>query len=198
MDIQSPFVQRVLAHLPKQPVADFVFTHWDAGKPTREVLGLLPVPGVDAERFLARVMDIDHYTGKIHHVEVSRTVPDATNEAGKRLRFYQRIKIPLVGNIHHELVIERLGTLQGYEVAAWTLLPKETAALDGKSAVRSEHNDGAWLVGPGVVGYALSSVPRREDVGFIKWQALTRGADVAASTAVRDNIKGMAAWASSA
>lgn len=198
MDIQSPFVQRVVAHLPKQPVTDFVFTHWDAGKPTREVLGLLPVPGVDAERFLACVMDIERYTGRINHVEVSRTVPDPTNEAGRRVRFYQRIKIPLVGNIHHELSMARLGNIAGYEVAAWTLLSKETGALDGKSAVRSEHNDGAWFVGPGVVGYALSSVPRREDVGFLKWQALTKGADVAASTAVRDNIRGMAAWAASA
>lgn len=195
MEFSNPFIQRVFAHLPKLPLADFVMSHWDAGKPTREVVGFLPIPGVDAERFMARVMDVDHYLGHIGHVEETRSLPDPGGEPSKRVRFYQRVKIPLVGNVHHSLVMERLGTLEGYEVAAWTLLAPETAALDGKSAIRSESSDGAWLVGHGVVGYALSSVPRREDVGFLKWQALTKGADLAASTALRENIKGMAAWA---
>ena len=49
-----------------------------------------------------------------------------------------------------------------------------------------------------MVGYALSSAPRRDDVGFLKWKALTTGADVAASRVIKDNIAAMARWAARA
>ena len=53
----------------------------------------------------------------------------------------------------------------------------------------------AVFAAPGLVGYALGSAPKREDVGFLKWKALTTGADVAASKVVKTNIEGMARWA---
>ncbi len=87
------------------------------------------------------------------------------------------------------------GEHAGYQIASWRLLEEETAALSGKMAIRSQYSDGAWLVAPGVVAYALSSAPRREDVGFIKWKALTTGADVAAAKVIRENIAAMARWA---
>ena len=46
----------------------------------------------------------------------------------------------------------------------------------------------------GVVGYALSSSPRKDDVGRLKFAALTKGADAGAARMVRANIEGMVAW----
>ncbi len=196
-----PFLARVLDRAPRggAGVTDYVFKHWSAaGKVTDEALGLLPVPGVDAKRFLAKVMDLDHYRGPIPHVVDSRIIPDPAYPPPAKARFYQRIKIPLLGDVHQELGIELVGEHAGYEIAAWHMLERETAALSPKDGIRGQYNDGAWLVAPGVVGYALSSAPRREDVGFLKWKALTAGADVAASKVIRDNIAAMARWAAAA
>jgi hypothetical protein len=194
----NPFLTRVMQRMPAAGagVSDYVFKHWSApGKVTDEALGVLAVPGVDVEKFLARVMDLGAYVGPIPHVVESRIVPDPAHTPPRAARFYQRVKIPLLGDVHQELVIERKGAHAGWEIAAWTMLERETAALS-KDAIRGQYNDGAWLVAPGVVGYALSSAPRRDDVGFLKWKALTTGADVAASKVIRDNIAAMARWAS--
>ena len=69
------------------------------------------------------------------------------------------------------------------------------SGIHPRFAFRSDYNHGAWFVAPGVVGYALGSAPKRDDVGFLKWKALTSGADVAASRVVKANIEGMARWA---
>lgn len=194
----SDFLARVLERVPRGGVGDYLFKHWSVpGKPTDEALGVLPVPGVDAKRFLAKVMDLDRYVGPIPHVVESRTIPDPAWPPPDKARFYQRIRIPLLGDVQQEIGIELLGERAGYEVAAWRMLDAETAKLAPKNGIRGQYNDGAWLVAPGVVGYALSSAPRREDVGFLKWKALTSGADVAASKVIRDNISAMARWASS-
>lgn len=190
------FIDRVLAQLPKSPISDYTFLHWPHGeKPTHEGVGLLPVPGADPEKVLARVFDVDHYVGNVGHVVECRAIADDRFKRPEKVRFYQRIKIPLLGEVHHELVLERHGQVEGFEVAAWFMLEPETAALATKKGMRSQYNDGAWLVKPGVVGYALSSAPRRDDVGFLKWKALTTGADVAASGVVRENIDAMSRWA---
>jgi hypothetical protein len=141
-------------------------------------------------------MDVDHYKGSIPHVVECRSIADPRFTPPEKVRFYQRVNIPIIGDIHHELALSLLGERNGYQIAAWQMLDRETEALSGKQAIRSGYNEGAWLVAPGVVGYALSSAPRREDVGFIKWKALTAGADVAASKVIRDNIASMARWAS--
>jgi hypothetical protein len=194
----NPFMKRVLEKAPRAGagVTDYVFKHWSVpGKITDEALGLLPVPGVDAKRFLAKVMDLDHYQGPIPHVVESRVIADPAYPPPTKARFYQRIKIPLLGDVHQEIAIELIGEHAGYEIAAWQMLERETAALSSKLGIRGQYNDGAWLVAPGVVGYALSSAPRRDDVGFLKWKALTSGADVAAAKVIRDNIAAMARWA---
>jgi hypothetical protein len=190
------FLDRIFEHLPAGGVKDYLFQHWALpGRPTDEGFGLLRVPGVDAERLLARVMDVDHYLSNVGFVSESRSIPDPAYDAPRAVRFYQRVKIPLIGEMHQELVLERLESRGGFEVAAWHMLERETAALSTKIGIRSQVNEGAWLVGPDLVGYALSSAPRREDVGLLKWKAMTTGANVAASKVVRDNIEGMARWA---
>ena len=163
-----------------------------AGRPTSEGFGIGPVAGADPEKLIAAVMDLDHYVGNIEHVAVCRTIKDERFPDGRR--FYQRLDLPLLGTIHHELVLRDLGTRDGYRVAAWEVLRAETDALSAKEGFRSDYNVGAWLAAPGVVGYALASAPKRDDVGFLKWKALTTGADVAASKVLRANIEGMARW----
>jgi len=190
------FVERVLARLPAQPPSAFAFQHWPhAKRPTDEGLALAPVPGVDPERLIAAVMDVDNYVGNVQHVAQSRSIADARYTPPQAVRFYQRVEIPVIGAVHHELVLHDLGERAGYRVAAWNLLGPATDALSKREAVRSDYNAGAWLVAPGVVGYALASAPRRGDVGYLKFKALTKGADLAASRVLEANIAGMAAWA---
>jgi len=192
----NEFLDRVFQRVSSTDIDEYLFEHWPVGgKPTDEGVGILPVPGADPERILQRVFDVDHYVGNVGHVVQCRAIPDAAYKPPQKVRFYQRIKIPLLGEVHHELVLERMGKIKGFEVASWHMLARETEALNSKSTIRSQYNDGAWLVAPGLVGYALSSAPRRSDVGLLKWKAMTAGADVAASKVVRDNIQGMSAWA---
>jgi len=190
------FVERVLQHLPSSPPSSFTFSSWShAGRPTEEGFGLLPVPGVDPDKLIDAVMDVDHYVGNVEHVAACRSIADERFQPPEAVRFYQKVDIPMLGAVHHELVLHRLGTRGDYLVAAWDLLRDETDALSAKEAFRSDYNHGAWFAAPGLVGYALGSAPKRGDVGFLKWKALTKGADVAASRVVKANIEGMSAWA---
>lgn len=189
------FVERVLAQLPAS-VHSFQFKSWrHAGRPTAEGFGILPIAGADPVQFLDAVMDVDHYVGNVQHVSISRSVDDDRFSAPSAVRFYQKVNIPVLGSIHHELVLHRLGERNGYHVAAWHMLGPETDRLSKRDGFRSDYNLGAWLVAPGVVGYALASAPRRDDVGFLKFKALTKGADAGASRVVQANIEGMARWA---
>jgi hypothetical protein len=192
----SEFLDRVFERIPGTKISEYHFRHWNfGGKPTDEGVGLMPMPGADPERILARVMDVDHYVGNVNHVAECRSIDDAAYPPPQMVRFYQRIKIPLLGDVHHELVMERVGHVKGFEVACWHLLSRETLALSKKTGIRSHYNDGAWLVAPGLVGYALSSAPERGDVGLLKWKAITAGANVAASKVVQENIQALARWA---
>ncbi|MCW8140736.1 MAG: hypothetical protein KIT58_17690 [Planctomycetota bacterium] len=197
MSRASDFVDRVVKHV-SSSAREYTFRHWSVpGKVTEEAVVLLPVPGVDPAKVLARVMDVGNYVGNVDHVLESRAIQDPRFTPPAEVRFYQRIKIPVLGELHHDLVMRRLpGTPGGFEVAAWEMLEPETNALSPKVGMRSQYSDGAWLVAPGLVGYALSSCPRRDDVGFIKWKAMTAGAEVAASKVIRENIECMCRWAS--
>lgn len=194
----TAFLDRVFARLPASPPNEFTFQSWNhAGRPTDEGFGLCPVPGVDPEKLIAAVMDVDAYVGNVQHVSVSRSIADSRFVQPEAVRFYQKVDIPVLGAVHHELVLHRVGERDGYLVAAWHVLRSETDALSAKEGFRSDYNLGAWLVKPGFVGYALASAPKREDVGFLKWKALTKGADAAAGRVVKANIEGMAKWAMS-
>lgn len=190
------FVDRVLQRLPASDPSAFSFTHWNhGGRPTDEGFGIMPVAGVDPQKVIDAVMDVDNYVGNVEHVSECRSVSDDRYAADGCVRFYQKVTIPMLGNVHHELVLYDLGERQGYRVAAWDILRSETDALPSKAGFRSDYNTGAWLVKPGVIGYALASAPKRGDVGFLKWKALTTGADVAASRVLKTNIEGLASWA---
>lgn len=190
------FVERVMKHIPAATPGKFEFAHWShAGRPTDEGFGVLPIPGADPEKIVAAVRDVDHYVGNIDHVSACRSVDDPRFEAPAHVRFYQKLDIPLLGAIHHELVLHDLGTRNGWRVVAWDVLRAETDALSAKEGFRSDYNHGAWFAKPGIVGYALGSAPKRDDVGFLKWKALTSGADAAASRVVKANIEGLAKWA---
>jgi hypothetical protein len=196
MGEHEQFVDRVIKQLPSTAPSAFTFAHWaHGGRPTEEGFALMPIPGAEPEKIVAAVMDLDHYTGNIDHVAECRAIADPRFQPPDHVRFYQRVNLPLLGAVHHELVLHRLGTKGGYAVAAWEVLREETDRLDPKKAFRSDYNHGAWFAAPGVVGYALGSAPRRDDVGFLKWKALTTGADAAASTVLKNNIEGMSRWA---
>lgn len=192
----SAFVDRIFQRIPRLPPTDYVFFHWGwGGRPTDEGFGMLPIAGMNAEGVAAAIMDVDHYRGNVEHVVECRAIADSRYTPPERVRFYQRIDIPMLGAVHHELVLQRMGSRQGYEILAWDLLKSETDALNPKQGARSDYNSGAWLVGNGVLGYALASAPKRDDVGFLKFKALTSGADAAASRVIKTNIEGMAKWA---
>jgi hypothetical protein len=190
------FVERVLPKLPAGAPSDLAFHHWPhGGRATDEAVGALAVAGADPARVMAAVMDVDHYVRNVEHVAACRSIPDPRYTGPDVVRFYQRVELPLLGAMHHELVLHRLGVRNGWEVAAWHVLRAETDALSTKDGFRSDYNHGAWFAKDGVVAYALGSAPKRDDVGFLKWKALTSGADVAASRVLKANIEGMARWA---
>ena len=190
------FVDRVLKKLPRSTPSGLEFSSWKhAGRPTDEGVGIMPIPGIDPEKLIAAVMDVDHYVGNVKHVAECRSITDGRFEKASAVRFYQRVDIPILGAVHHELVLHDIGEKDGYRIAAWHVLRGETDALSTRQGFRSDYNQGAWLVKDGVVGYALASAPKRDDVGFLKWKALTSGADAAAKTVLKQNIEGMAAWA---
>ena len=189
------FVARVAQRLPAAAPTKFEFFNWAyQGRPTDEAFGIMPIAGAKPEAVIDAVMDVDHYVGNVEHVAACRAVSDTRYAAPDHVRFYQKVDIPLIGAVHHELVLHRFGDVSGYQVAAWELLRSETDALSKREGLRSDYNHGAWFVAPGVVGYALASCPKRDDVGFLKWAALTKGADATAARVIRSNIEGMARW----
>ena len=193
-DVQA-FLNDVFARLPVSTVGEYTFQSWQrVGRPTSEGFGLLP-SDADGDRVIARVMDVDHYVGNIDHVAECRTVADSRYSPPETVRFYQRIEVPLLGDVHHELVLVDGGMRNGYRYAYWYILEAETAALSADTATRSDYSMGAWLVGNGMLGYALSSAPLRDDVSWAKWQLLTTGADLTAAGVVRQNLEGMSSWA---
>ena len=192
----TAFLDDIFARLPAQPVSAYTFQSWErAGKPTSEGFGLLPISGLDNEKVIGRVMDVDHYVGNIDYVAECRTTADGRFAPPQSVRFYQRVDVPMLGAVQHELVLVDGGTRNGYRYAYWYSLESETNALDTDVGARSDYSHGAWVVGNGMLGYALSNAPIRDDVSWAKWQAMTTGADLTAKPVVKANIEGLAAWA---
>jgi hypothetical protein len=192
------FLDRVLERVPEggTGATGYQFHHWAwEGKPTHEAVGLKAIPGVEPREAIARVMDVDGYTKHLAHVATCRSVLDPAAEPPKRVRLFQVVRIPGIARVQQELLLVDAGTVKGYRVAYWYLLEGATDEVDAKTGARSAFNVGAWLVAPGVVGYALSTWPRRGDVNALQWISLTSGADALAERVVEGNIDGLAAWA---
>lgn len=187
----NAFLDRVFKNLPSSK-ASFTFNAWsNAKRPTKEGVGILPMVGVNVDNMAKRIMDVGNYKGNIDFVEESRVIRDNLPES---VHFYQRIKVPVLAEIQMELVLTDFGERDGWRVLAWHQMEAETLKLNPKRGARSEYNVGAWLLKTDQVGYALSSAPRKEDVGRLKFAALTKGADAGATKVVQDNIKGMHRW----
>ncbi len=191
----NAFLDRVFQHVPRGRVARFQFDNWrQAGRPTSEGFGMLPSSGIDVDALAARIMDVDHYVGNVDHVVECRSISDSRFVAPAQVRFYQRIKVPALGEIQMDLVLTDHGERDGFRVCAWHQLDTETGRLDKRRGARSAYNVGAWLLKPDVVGYALSSAPQKDDVGRIKFAMLTKGADATAGQVVKAAIEGMVRW----
>lgn len=188
----AAFVDRIFRSLPSI-TGGFAFGAWKhTGKPTKEGVGILSTP-VDVDAVVARIMDVDHYRGNVDFVEACRAIADPAFTPPAAVRFYQRVKIPVIGAIQHELVLEDLGERDGWRVLAWYQHPASDA-LNKKQGARSAYNDGAWLLRPDAIGFSLSSAPLKSDVGRLKYAAMTKGADLSASKAVKANIECMLKW----
>lgn len=189
------FLNRVFPNVPASPGSSFSFKAWrHAGRPTKEGVGVLPMANVPVDALVSRIMDVASYVGNIDYVTHSRVVPGPENSPPTAVRFYQRINIPMLSAIHMELLLKDFGERGGWRVIAWDQHPA-TDKLSSRDGARSQYNMGAWLIRPDAVGYALSSAPRKDDVGRLKFAALTKGADAGAPKVVRANIEGMVRWA---
>lgn len=191
----SDFLDRVFPHVSSLSGDRFAFAAWrHAGRPTNEGVGLLRGVSVDVEALVGRILDIGSYAGNIDYVEESRAVSGPEHRPPEAVRFYQRIKVPVLGALQMELVLTDFGERDGYRVLAWHQQEDATRALNPRRGARTDYNLGAWLLRPDAVGYALSSAPRRDDVGRLKFAALTKGADAGAAKMVQANIEGMIRW----
>lgn len=191
----AAFLDRVFTHVPASPGSSFAFNAWrHSDRPTKEGVGILPMADVPVDKLVARIMDVANYKGNIDYVAESRVVPGPENDPPRAVRFYQRIQIPMLSSVHMELLLTDFGERDGWRVLGWSQHPA-TDALSARDGARSQYNVGAWLLRPDAVGYALSSAPRKEDVGRLKFAALTRGADAGATKVLRANIEGMVRWA---
>ena len=189
------FLNRVMPNVPALGGRDFHFNAWrHAGRPTQEGVGVLSQSGIDIDKLAGCIMNVGAYRGNVDHVEESRVISDARFSPPQAVRFYQRVKVPMLATIHMELVLQDFGQRDGWRVLAWHQLDAETQGLDPKQGARSEYNVGAWLLKPDMVAYALSSAPVKKDVGRLKFAALTRGADASGPQVVKANIRGMVAW----
>jgi len=191
----AAFLDRVFPYVPRLSSSRFSFEAWThAGRPTREGVGVLPGLTVDVDRMAACIMDVGAYRGNVDHVEESRIAPGPEHQPPSAVRFYQRVKLPVLGAIHMEMVIRDFGERDGWRVLGWEQLDAATDRLDPKQGARTEYNLGAWLLKPDAVGYALASAPRKKDVGRLKFAAMTKGADASAASVVKANIEGMLRW----
>ncbi|MCB9778847.1 MAG: hypothetical protein H6742_09810 [Alphaproteobacteria bacterium] len=192
MSAADAFLDRVFTHLPAVPASGFDYRTWNhAGRPTNEGVGLMRLTGFDPEKVVASVLDVAAYPRELSAVTETRI---STNQGG-RLNYYQRIHVPVLGDLHMQLNLYDKGERDGWRLVAWDQDDAGTAALDRNKGIRSDYNVGAWLIRPDAVGYALSSSPRKDDVGRLKFAALTKGADAGAAKMLKVNIEGMVAWA---
>lgn len=192
----AAFLDRVFKNVPASLTQDYTFSAWQvAGQPTEEGFGILRVADtLDPEALIRRVMDVNHYQQNLGHVLDSHAVADARFKPPSMVRFYMLVNIPLVDKVQQDLVLVDGGARGGYRIAYWYDLQPETTNLDPSKGARVSYSVGMWLFTTHSIGYAISNAPKREDVSSFDWAALTTGADVMASSVVKDNINAMMKW----
>ena len=192
----AAFLGRVFKALPSPVVEEFTFSAWSvSSNPTKEGFGLLKTSApVDVDRLASLVMAVDKYKGNLDHVVECYTVPDVRFHPPVTVHFHQKVNIPMVNDLQHDLVLNDAGVQNGYRVLYWYDLEAETAALKPENGARSAYSVGLWLISKDAVGYGVSNAPYREDVSTYEWTALTTGSDALASPVVRKNIEGLIAW----
>ena len=125
--MSNAFVDRVFQRL-RAPGSSYKFDTWRvSGRPTSEGVGVLPAE-VDVEQMASRILDVDGYRGNIDHVVESRAIAHPGLALPEGLRFYQRLKIPLMGEVHFINEMRDHGERDGWRVIAWQLVAAEPAS----------------------------------------------------------------------
>jgi hypothetical protein len=187
------FLDRVMPHVADLSTERFSHVSWRYEKrPTSEGVGLLPNPDTDVETMVSHILDVEAYPENVKYVEGIDVVE---RRADTDVTYVQHMNLPLLGRIQVQINLSDYGTRDGFRIVAWDQDDEGTEALDKKHGARTAYNLGAWLLAEDAVGYALSSAPRKSDVGTLKYMAMTKGADATAGEVLKQNIQGMIAWA---
>ena len=187
------FLDRVMPHVADLNPDRFSHTSWRFEKrPTSEGVGMLPNPDTDVESMVAHILDVEAYPDNVRYVE---GVDLVERRSDSDVTYVQHMNLPLIGRIQVQIHLSDYGMRDGFRVVAWDQDDEATEALDKKQGARTAYNLGAWLLADDAVGYALSSAPRKSDVGTLKYMAMTKGADATAGEVLKQNIQGMIAWA---
>lgn len=187
------FLDRAVDHLDGLPRDRFSTAQWRFdGRPTSEGVGLKPGLKVDVDKMAACVMDVEGYAENVKFVESSTIIVE---HSPKDVIHVQKMKVPVIGGVQVVNHLQDIGDFRGYRAIAWEGDDARTAALDPKDGgVRLAYSLGAWLLRPDEVGFAVSTAPRKDDVGSIKYAIMTKGADALIGTTVATNIEAMHAW----
>lgn len=193
MGAAEDFLDRVFEKVPGLGRDKFGYASWRySGRPTQEGVGLLPGTDVDVDAMVARVLDVEHYPGNIRYVDSTEMLQQRSDSD---FTYVQRLDLPMLGGMQMAIHLSDFGERDGYRVVAWSQDDDATDKLDKKrGGARTEYNLGAWLIKADEVAYALSSSPRKKDVGSLKFAIMTKGADVTAGEVLKSNIEGMIAW----
>jgi hypothetical protein len=147
---------------------------------------------IDVDAMVARILDVTEYPRNVRYVD-SVEVLDRRSDSD--FTYVQKLNLPMLGGLQMALHLADIGDREGFRVVAWHQDDDATDALDKKrGGARTQYNLGAWLLKPDLVLYALSSAPRKQDVGSLKFAVMTKGAEATASEVLKSNIEGMVAW----
>ena len=192
MGAAEEFLDRVFEHVPGLSRSKFDYSAWKyAGRPTQEGVGLLPGLDVDVDSMVSCILDVEHYPGNIRYVDSTEILQ---HHSDTDFTYVQRLSLPMLGGMQMAIRLADYGDRDGYRVVAWSQDDEATERLDKKRGARTDYNLGAWLIKPDEVAYALSSAPRKKDVGSLKFAVMTKGADATAGEVLKTNIQGMTAW----
>ena len=141
---------------------------------------------------VARILDVEEYPRNVRYVE---SVQILQRRSPSDFTYVQKMSLPLLGGLQCALELTDQGERDGYRVVSWSQDDEATDALDKKSGgARTTYNLGAWILKPEEVWFALSSAPRKEDVGSLKFAIMTKGGEATAGEVLKGNIQGMVAW----